>query len=77
MHAYAVGVSTAGSPPGNLSRREIEVANLVAEGSTNRQIAERLYISERTAENHVQHILSKLGFTARSQIRAWVARSTE
>lgn len=54
-----------------LSRREAEVAKLVAEGLTNRQIAERLIISERTAQNHVQHILTKLGFTTRSQVAVW------
>ena len=58
-----------------LSPRETEVANLVAEGLTNRQIAERLVISERTAQNHVQHILTKLGFTTRSQIAAWSVRT--
>lgn len=60
----------AGSGP--LSPREREVADLVAEGLTNRQIAAALYIAERTAENHVQHILTKLGFNRRSQIAAWV-----
>ncbi len=58
-----------------LSRREGEVASLVAEGLTNRQIAERLVISDRTAQNHVQHILTKLGFSTRSQIAAWSVRS--
>jgi len=54
---------------------EAQVARLVAQGLTNRQIAQRLVISERTAENHVQHILGKLGFATRSQIAAWSARS--
>lgn len=58
-----------------LSQREVEVAGLVAEGLTNRQIADRLVISERTAQNHVQHILTKLGFGTRAQIAAWAARS--
>ena len=62
-----------GAVPGPLSRRELEVADLVAQGLTNRQIAERLVISERTAQNHVQHILTKLGFSSRSQIAAWAA----
>jgi DNA-binding CsgD family transcriptional regulator len=62
-----------GLRPPTLSPREAEVAKLVAQGLTNRQIAEHLFISERTAKNHVQHILSKLGFTARSQIAAWSA----
>jgi DNA-binding CsgD family transcriptional regulator len=60
-----------------LSRREAEVARLVAEGLTNRQIATRLVISERTAQNHVQHILTKLGFSSRSQIAAWAVRVDE
>jgi len=59
-----------------LSRREAEVAALVAGGLTNRQIGERLFISERTAENHVKHILTKLGFASRSQIAAWSSRAT-
>ena len=62
-----------GEKPWALTSRESEVATLVAEGLTNRQIADRLVISERTAQNHVQHILTKLGFTSRSQIAAWTA----
>jgi len=54
-----------------LSPREFEVAQLVARGLTNKQIGETLFVSERTAENHVQHILVKLGFSNRSQIAAW------
>jgi DNA-binding CsgD family transcriptional regulator/tetratricopeptide (TPR) repeat protein len=54
-----------------LSPRELEVARLVARGLTNKQIGEALFVSERTAENHVQHILVKLGFSNRSQIAAW------
>jgi DNA-binding NarL/FixJ family response regulator len=54
-----------------LSPREQEVARLVARGRTNKQIGQALYVSERTAENHVQHILTKLGFSNRSQIAAW------
>lgn len=54
-----------------LTRRESEVATLVGEGLTNRQIARRLTISERTAESHVQHVLTKLGFSSRSQIAVW------
>ena len=56
-----------------LTPRELEVARLVAEGLTNRQMAVRLGITERTAETHVDHIRSKLGFTSRAQIAAWVA----
>lgn len=59
--------------PPRLSRREAEVARLVAEGLTSREIAQRLFISERTAEGHVDQIRNKLGFRSRSQIAAWVA----
>ncbi|MFD7457251.1 MULTISPECIES: ATP-binding protein [unclassified Streptomyces] len=55
-----------------LTRRETEVAELVAEGLANQQIADRLVIARRTAEGHVERILSKLGFSNRSQIAAWV-----
>ena len=61
--------TSAGRSP--LSPREVEVAQLVARGLTNKQIGETLFVSERTAENHVQHILVKLGFSNRSQIAAW------
>ena len=54
-----------------LTPRESEVAALVGEGLSNRQIARRLTISERTAESHVQHVLTKLGFSSRSQIAVW------
>ncbi|MGW3471245.1 LuxR C-terminal-related transcriptional regulator [Saccharopolyspora sp. NPDC000995] len=55
-----------------LTRREREIAQLVAQGMSNKKMAETLVISKRTAESHVEHILSKLGFTSRSQITAWV-----
>jgi len=45
----------------------------VAAGLTNRAIAQRLFISERTAEGHVEQIRNKLGFSSRAQIAAWVA----
>ncbi len=55
-----------------LTLREREVAALVARGLTNRDIAARLVVTERTAETHIQNILNKLGFTSRAQIAAWV-----
>jgi DNA-binding CsgD family transcriptional regulator len=55
-----------------LTPREFEVAELVAQGLTNREIASRLFLSERTAQNHVQHILDKLDLPNRSQIAVWV-----
>jgi len=57
-----------------LTPREREVAALVAEGLTNREIAARLYLSERTAQNHVQHILTKLGLPNRGQVAVWLTR---
>jgi len=54
-----------------LSDRETEVAQLVACGLSNREIASALHLSERTAESHVKHIMDKLGFKSRSQIAAW------
>ena len=44
---------------------------LLAQGLSNREIAGRLVISARTAESHVEHILTKLGFTSQAQIAAW------
>ena len=64
---------TAVWPHVGLTRRQVEIARLVAEGLTNRAIAQRLYISERTAEGHVEQIRNKLGFSSRVQIAAWVA----
>jgi DNA-binding NarL/FixJ family response regulator len=55
-----------------LTRREHEVAELIAEGLTNRQIADRLVIAERTADTHVQNILAKLGYVSRAQIAALI-----
>ncbi len=56
---------------GLLTPREREVAALVARGLTNRQIAAKLVVTERTAETHVQNIFNKLGFTSRAQVAAW------
>lgn len=55
-----------------LSPRELEVALLVAGGSTNGQIARELVISARTVENHVSKVLRKLGFHSRTQVACWV-----
>lgn len=56
---------------GGLTKREREVATLVAAGMSNLEIAERLFIGERTVESHVSHILAKLEFDNRTQIAAW------
>ena len=62
-------------PAKPLTRREREIAELVAEGLTNREIANRLFISERTAEGHVEQIRNKLGFTSRSQVASWATQN--
>jgi non-specific serine/threonine protein kinase len=51
----------------------LEVAVLVAQGLTNRQIAERLVVTERAAAAHVEHILNKLGVGSRTQIAVWIS----
>ncbi|MGH3519035.1 MAG: ATP-binding protein [Haloechinothrix sp.] len=63
----------------SLTPREIEVAELIADGLSNKAIAAKLVIARRTAEAHVEHILGKLGFSSRAQVAAWVAehRSAE
>lgn len=59
--------------PAELTRREWEIADLVRQGLTNRDIAVKLTISQRTADAHVRNILTKLGFQRRAQIAAWAA----
>ena len=58
-----------------LTPRELQVARLIAGGRSNKEIAAELVISQRTAEGHVERILTKLGFTSRAQVAAWVAAS--
>ncbi len=65
----------AGPSPSQLTRREQDVAALVAKGLSNSQIAAALVISPRTVETHVQHIMDKLGCSSRAQIAAWSAGS--
>jgi non-specific serine/threonine protein kinase len=80
--AYALGEEAEALPgplPGSslpqLTPREREVAELVARGDSNKEIAANLTVSRRTAETHIEHILSKLGFTSRTQIAAWFIRA--
>ena len=68
----AVTASAHGSA-GVLGPRETEVARLVADGLSNKEIGARLFISERTVESHVRGIMNKLGFTSRAQIAGWMA----
>ncbi|MFJ3666780.1 ATP-binding protein [Streptomyces sp. NPDC090106] len=70
---YVPPPEAVGSALGPLTPRESEVAALLVEGLTNRQIAERLVISKRTADTHVEHILTKLGVTSRAHVAPHLA----
>lgn len=59
--------------PSPLTPRETEIARLVAQGLSNKEIAAALVIAQRTAEGHIERILSKLGFNSRAQVAVWVA----
>jgi len=69
--ARASGLADRLSSSRRLSSREAEIAGLIASGASNRQIADRLVLSERTVETHVQHVLEKLDFQSRTQVAAW------
>src|SRR6266581_2200894 len=62
---------------GVLPKRQAEVAQLIAEGLTNRQIGARLFISEATVATHVRGIMNNLGFNSRAQIASWMASSKQ
>ncbi|MBC6449398.1 ATP-binding protein [Actinokineospora xionganensis] len=76
--SYALGEDITRAVPesdeSRLTKREREVAELVAKGMTNKEIAKALVISLRTAETHIDHIRTKLGFSNRAQIAAWISR---
>jgi non-specific serine/threonine protein kinase len=57
----------------SLTRRELEVARLISQDMTSREIASKLFISERTVETHVTNMLNKLGVNSRIQIARWLA----
>jgi DNA-binding CsgD family transcriptional regulator len=71
--AAALAALKGGRSP--LTDRELEVAALVAEGLTNKEVAARLRLSVRTAENHVLNVMNKLGLDNRAQVAAWVTRA--
>jgi predicted ATPase/DNA-binding NarL/FixJ family response regulator len=81
QHSSAPAVPAMSAPtapePGTapLTPREMQVARLLAGGRTNKEIAAQLVISQRTAEGHVERILTKLSFTSRAEVAAWVTSS--
>lgn len=70
--ARAAAADTNAQATTPLANREAEVAQLVAQGLSNKDIAVRLFISERTVDSHVRSILNKLGFNSRAQVAVWV-----
>jgi DNA-binding NarL/FixJ family response regulator len=70
-----VAAATTAAGAGPLGTREAEVARLVADGLSNKQIGARLFISERTVDSHVRSILNKLGVGSRAQIASWIGSS--
>ena len=73
--AHVTTAASGDASAGLLGNREADVARLVADGLTNKQIGTRLFISERTVDSHVRSILNKLGVNSRAQIAAWMASS--
>jgi two-component system, NarL family, response regulator DevR len=69
--------ATAVDPLGGLSEQERRILELIGEGLTNRQIAERMYLAEKTVKNYVSNVLAKLGMERRTQAAAFVARLDE
>ena len=64
------------APDTALTPRQLEIARLIADDLTNRQIADRLFLSERTVETHITNILNKLGLNSRVQLSRWLAEAS-
>jgi predicted ATPase/DNA-binding CsgD family transcriptional regulator len=73
--AHVAVAASDGTDAKLLGERQAEVARLVADGLSNKQIGAQLFISEHTVDSHVRSILNKLGFNSRAQIAAWMASS--
>ncbi|HSU37300.1 MAG TPA: LuxR C-terminal-related transcriptional regulator [Propionibacteriaceae bacterium] len=68
----ALGPAAPSPSPSSLTRREREVVELVAQGLSNREVADRLVLSERTVESHVRNTLTKTGLRSRTELTRWV-----
>ena len=73
--AWRGGVPDSEARP--LTKREREIAGLVADGLGNREIAGRLFLSKRTVDSHIEHIFAKLGFSSRAQLAGWFREQGE
>ncbi|MBO3747209.1 LuxR family transcriptional regulator [Streptosporangiaceae bacterium NEAU-GS5] len=73
--AVALGARPSHARASVLTRREIQVAELISRGMSNREVAELLVVSKRTVDAHVEHILAKLGFSSRAQVAAWISET--
>ena len=69
--AETMSTSDQRTVPGGLTARELEVLSLVAQAKTNRQIADQLFISEKTVASHLSHIFTKLGLSSRAAATAY------
>lgn len=65
------------APDTALTPRQLEIARLIADDLTNRQIADRLFLSERTVETHITNVLNRLGLNSRIQLSRWIAELPE
>jgi predicted ATPase/DNA-binding CsgD family transcriptional regulator len=76
LHEPTPTTVAATEPDHPITDRQLEIAELVAQGMTNKDIAERLVLSIRTVESHIERSLIRLGFTSRTQLAAWVHANT-
>lgn len=72
---HALAKPRRGTHPGGLTGREIEVLRLAARGLTTREIAERLFISPKTVDHHIQHVYTKIGVSTRAAAALWAMQN--